>query len=232
MAYGDATLVFTDRDVWLIAKSLPNEVSPRRLELLPHVLREWSRNELREHLLRESAATIRKRVERMEGVEHHARGLLQALEALDDRDRAAIAGQMLPSDLWLNRKGGEIRGLTHLIREENSFLAALAAAAPAAWKQGRGRPRNITSYLVTKDAAAIFEWLTKIEATRQVSRSAHQEAGPFCGFLAGIWPVVFGKGDDGLPAALKNWAKYRERERSALIANIAFRHPEWRVFDD
>ena len=79
MANGDATPVFTDRDVRLIAKSLPNEVCPRRLELLPDVLREWSRNELREHLSRESAATIRKRIERMESVEDHARGLLQAL---------------------------------------------------------------------------------------------------------------------------------------------------------
>jgi hypothetical protein len=200
---------------------------------LPHVLHEWSRNELREHLSKESAATIRKRIERMEAVEDHARGLLQALEALDDRDRAAIASQMLPRDFWLSPKGGGIiRGLTHLIREENSFLTKLAAAAPTAWKQGRGRPVNMTAHLVIRDAASIFEWLAKMEATRQVSRVTHQETGPFWRFLAGIWPVVFGKGDDGLSAALKNWAKYRKRERSALVPNIAFRHPEWRLFED
>jgi hypothetical protein len=233
MANGDTTPVFTDRDVGLIAKSLPDEVCPQRLKLLPLVLGEWSRNELREHLSKESAATIRKRIERMEAVEDHARGLLQALEALDDRDRAAIASQMLPRDLWLSPEGGGIiRGLTHLIREENSFLTKLAAAAPTAWKQGRGRPVNMMAHLVIRDAASIFEWLTKTEATRQVNRSTHQETGPFCTFLAGIWPVVFGKGDDGLPAALKKWAEYRGRESSALVANIAFRHPEWRLFDD
>jgi hypothetical protein len=233
VAIGEAAPVFTDRDVRLIIKYLPNEVSPQRLELLPLVLHEWSRNELREHLSRESAATIRKRIERMEAVEDRARGLLEALAALDDRDRAAIAGQMLPRDLWLSPKGGGIiRGLTHLIREENSFLAKLAAAAPAALKQGPGGPRNIKAYLVIKDAAAIFKWLTKMEATRQVRGS--EETGPFHSFLAGIWPVVFGKGDDGLSAGMKNWASYRKkyREGCALIANIAFRNPEWRLFDD
>ncbi len=148
MASCDVPPVFTDREVKLIGQSLPDTVDPRRRELLPQVLREWCRNELREHLSRESAATIRERVERMKAVADHARGLLQALEALDDRDRAAIAGQMLPRDLWLSPKGGEIiRGLTHLIREENSFLTELAAAAPAAWKQGRGAPQNIKAYL-------------------------------------------------------------------------------------
>src|SRR5260370_11553729 len=204
MASCDVPPVFTDREVKLIGQSLPDTVDPRRRELLPQVLREWCRNELREHLSRESAATILERVERMKAVADPAGGLLQALEALDDRVRAAIAGQMLPRDLWLSPEGGGIiRGLTHLIREENSFLTKLAAAAPTAWKQGRGRPVNMMAHLVIRDAASIFEWLTKTEATRQANRSTHQGTGPFCTFLAGIWPVVFGKGDDGLPAALK-----------------------------
>jgi len=230
MASCDVPPVFTDREVKLIGQSLPDTVDPRRRELLPQVLREWCRNELREHLSRESAATIRERVERMKAVADHARGLLQALEALDDRDRAAIAGQMLPRDLWLSPKGGEIiRGLTHLIREENSFLTELAAAAPAAWKQGRGAPRNIKAYLVIKDVAAIFEWLTEMEATREVGRDSAKETGPFWQFVATIWPMVFGK-SKGLSNGMKTWASYRKKEGCALIANIAFRHPEWGLF--
>jgi hypothetical protein len=84
-----------------------------------------------------------------------------------------------------------------------------------------------------KDIAAIFEWLTNIEATRQVDRISGVGAGPFWQFAAAIWPVVFGEADDGLPAAMKNWSSYRKRygERSALIANIAMRHPTWGIFE-
>jgi hypothetical protein len=243
MANGDATPVFTDRDVGLIVKSLPNEVCPRRLELLPRVLCEWSRNELREHLSRESAAAVKKRAKRMKVLTDHAHGLLQELEALDDRDRAAIAIEMprAGGDLWPKmrrhhrRETSEMLGMIQRIKEERDFLTKLIAAAPAAWKRaGRGRPRNIKAYLVIKDAAAIFEWLTKMEATRQVNSSNHEETGPFWKFLTAIWPVIFGQGDDGLPAAIKKWADYREkyREGCALIANINFRHPEWRLFEN
>jgi len=242
MANGDATPVFRDRDVRLIAQSLPNEVCPQRLELLPLVLREWSRNELREHLSTESAATIRKRAKRMETVAKRAHGLLQALEALDDRDRAAIAFEKprAGGDLWPKmrrhhrRETSEMLGMIQRIKEERDFLTELIAAAPAVWKlRGRGRPRNIQAYLVIKDAAAIFEWLTKKEATRQVNSLTHEETGPFWKFLAAIWPVVFGQGDDGLPAAIKKWAEYREkyREGCALIANINFRRPTWKLFE-
>jgi hypothetical protein len=83
------------------------------------------------------------------------------------------------------------------------------------------------------DAAAIFEWLTKLKAARVVDRASGDEVGPFWRFLEAVWPVVFGKGDEGLRAAMKNWAQWRSlyHEQSALIANMALRHPTWGIFE-
>jgi hypothetical protein len=47
---GDPAPEFTDRDVKQIEKSLPDTVDPRRLDLLREVLRDWSSNDLREHM--------------------------------------------------------------------------------------------------------------------------------------------------------------------------------------
>jgi hypothetical protein len=68
-----------------------------------------------------------------------------------------------------------------------------------------------------------------------------QESRPTCrprpdifgDFARSIWPVVFEKGDDGVDSALRNWAKWPRLygDKSALIANIHFRHPTWRVFN-
>jgi hypothetical protein len=98
-------------------------------------------------------------------------------------------------------------------------------------KPRRGRPRNILTYLVMMDIAAVFEYLTDTAATRQVDRSTHEETGPFREFAGAIWSIVIGS-DDGLSAALKNWAegKKRHAECSPLIVNIAMRHPEWGLF--
>jgi hypothetical protein len=238
MARGKASPVFTDRDVTLIASSLPDAVDPQRLKLLPRVLREWSRNELREYLSREPRAIILERAARVEAVGEHAQRLLEALGALDDRDRYAIVVEMLRVGEHL-RSGmspwdqmSEASELLPRIKEENSFLGKLAAAAPAAWKRGRGGPRNIIAYLVMKDAGAIFKWLTGMDAKRQVDRDTGKETGPFWRFAKTIWPVVFGKAE-GLSSAMKNWESYRKKygEGCALIANIAMRHPTWGLFE-
>jgi hypothetical protein len=90
----------------------------------------------------------------------------------------------------------------------------------------------VITYLVIKDIAAIFEWYSGLKATRRVNRVSKGETGPFYRFAAALWPVIFGKGDDRLPAAIKKFAAYREREGRALIANIAMRHREWRIFEN
>ena len=109
-----------------------------------------------------------------------------------------------------------------------NFLKALSSAKPSSkLRRGRGQPRNVVAYLVIRDIADIFEWATRQKAMRG------EEDSPFYEFAAAVWPVVFGKGDDGLPAALKNWAWARKnlRERSPCIANMDLRHPEWRLFE-
>ena len=92
-------------------------------------------------------------------------------------------------------------------------------------KAKKGQPRNITAYLVMLDAAAIYEWASGKKATRNVDRQTSKEVGPFLKFLEALWPVVFGKGICGLPAAMRRWADAQGKydEKSALIANILMR---------
>jgi hypothetical protein len=230
MESGDPTPLFTDREVELISKSLSDKVIARRLELLPSVLRDWGANELQRYRSEELPAQIRDRVRRLKEVGNCAGRLLQALKTIDKLERIGIAFEIVRAEgqPWPPKE------LIQRIEEENGFLAKLAVAAPAAWKRGRGRPRNISAYLVMMDAAAIFEWVTKIGAERIVDRDSGTEGGPFFQFVAALWPVVFGKGDDGLSAAMKNWAANRKRhgESSALIVNIEMRKRTWGLFKD
>jgi hypothetical protein len=87
--------------------------------------------------------------------------------------------------------------------------------------------RNLPAYLLLLDMAAIFEWFTDREAARGSNDRPHQ----FDDFVGVLWSVIFGKAD-GSQAALKNWAKYKKEfeERSPVISNINFRHPDWRLF--
>jgi hypothetical protein len=66
------------------------------------------------------------------------------------------------------------------------------------------------------DIAAIFEYLTEIEATRRVDRITHDEKGPFRDFAGAIWSILFA-GEDGLSAALKNWADGRKKHGKAWV---------------
>jgi hypothetical protein len=222
----DETPEFTDRDVRLIANSLCNAFDTRRLELLPQILAEWARTDLREHLQRPELTPERR--ERVARVGKCAQKLLEALCAIDVQDRVGMALKMRAEGDWT-----ELTELIKRIEDEGGFLTKLAEAARQTWKRSPGRPRNIRAYLVMKDVAAIFEWLTNMKATRQVDTKSHDETGPFWQFAAAIWPVVFGEADDGLPAAMKNWASYGASygERSDLIVNIAMRQPTWGIFE-
>jgi hypothetical protein len=83
-----------------------------------------------------------------------------------------------------------------------------------------------------QDIAAIYEWATGSKASRKYDAYEEQESGPFWQFASAIWSAIHGT-NEGLWAAMKNWASYRKgcREESALMANIAMRHPSWGLFE-
>jgi hypothetical protein len=196
-----------------LERTFPKPLPQKRCELLPRILDEWGRTDLRRHLSRESREIIRERIKRLKRVKARACRLSDALSEIDKLDQRTILVQMIIA---------EGRRLENVSRTEFSDRQA-----------PRGHPRNIAAYQVLQDAAAIFEWLTDARATRAVDRIKAIETGPFFRFASILWPVVFKKGVAGLSAAIKNWAAARSKynERSALIANIAMRYPTWGVFD-
>jgi hypothetical protein len=215
---------------------LPKPLPQHRCQLLPRILQEWSRTDLREHMSRESRAIIRERINRLEKVKASARQLSDALNKLDKRDQTTILAQMIIAEgkrFW-DVSPTEFSDRQARLRQEVDYLAKLGAIKPKQfWQLSSGRPRNIAAYKVLQDAAAMFEWLTDTAATREVDRMEGTETSPFFQFASILWPIVFRKGAAGLSAAMKNWAAGRSKynERSALIANIALRFPTWGVFE-
>ena len=227
---------FSDREIKLIKRSLPNAIPARKLRLLPLILRAWGRSVLPEHLFDEPIATVRKRSKHLQIVAGLATELSSALQVVKSNGDQFLIIREMPSASGTPIQTGARKGLANRIAQERAFLAELALAANslASSKKGRGRPHNIPASLVIMDIAAIFTWLTGRAATRQVSRDNGDPAGPFWNFAAAIWPVIFGKGDDGLQAAIKKLAAARAKKQSTkspVLHNMAFSHPEWRIFD-
>ena len=229
--------LFSDDVVTSLSRSLPEPICERRRELLPQILREWGRTDLQRWLSWDTPAAARARIKRVERVRDCARALLQALDDAHE-ERAMIWHEMATrsegrSIEQVGRSEREI--LKKRLDEERRFLAKLGAIAPKGWRNPgrRGRPRNYAAYLVLQDAAVIFRWFCGEEPTRQVSRHTGKEIGPFFRFASALWPVVFGKGIYGLPAAMKNWewARSHYGEESALIANINMRHRAWGIYE-
>jgi hypothetical protein len=213
---------------------LPKPLCERRCKLLQQVLHEWASTALEEHLSSEPRAKIRQRIKKLDTVTRLARQLQKALNKLERGDRSAIVLQMIQAE-----RGTEEVSWKELVyriaRLEwlGEYLANVGAVQTTEiWKLGPGQPPNIAAYLVLQDAAAIFEWLTGVQATRQVDRDNGTETGPFFQFASVLWSAIFREGIVGLPAAMKNWADWRSEynERSPLIANIAARHPGWGLF--
>jgi hypothetical protein len=185
-------------------------------------------------LSRESQSIKGDQINKLEVVRECARRLQEALKAIGDNGRTALLAQMTSGSGSLDKGRSEFKAIAARLEQESDFLEKLVAIDPREfWKPKRGRPRNLPAYFVLQDAAALFEWLSGIMATREVSRDDGTETGPFFHFASILWPTIFGNGVVGLPAAMKNWARYRKQfdERSALIANVALRHPAWGLYE-
>lgn len=229
-----ASIEFTHREIRLITAALPDNCNSRRLVLLPDILRDWSRADLSAHLQQEAPSTASKRWKQIAKVGKAVDDLIQAIGAMNKDAQLELALQIgiVEGLTFAAAVGREAQNRGRLVEFRN-FTATLAAAAKKPlWKRGRGRPRNIRSILIMRDLAGMFEYVARLAPTRIVA--SNEECGPFYRFAGAVWPVIFGAGDAGLPAAIKSWAWARTEfpnETSAVIANIAIRHPEWGLFD-
>jgi hypothetical protein len=224
-----------------IVAALPPNAAPERLILLPRLLREWGNRDLLDHLRRESSAMFRARQKRRQAVARCAKNLYEAISNLDDTDVFGLA-----LDIAVRKTGStvlqvdqsEITTAQERLTWAERWLPELADAYGPSQRQAgtRGRPRNIVSYLVMLDLEAIFEFVYDTSAERRVHREDHpeygKEYGPFWDFVQPIWTLVFGS-NARLSAAMKAWSLARNEfgETSPIIANIALRHPEWRIFE-
>ena len=215
-----------------LIRALPQPVCRRRVVLLPLILEQWNRCDLPEHLSRKSRPVDNDLIGKLEIVRKHARELQEALKAIGEHGRTALLAQMTNRSGSHDENRSEFKAIVTWLEQEAAFIEKLVAVDPREfWKPKRGRSRNLPAYLVLQDLAAIFEWLTSTKATREVSRDNGTEIGPFFIFASTLWPTIFGKGVTGLPAAMKNWAKWRSayNEQSALIVNLALRNPVWEI---
>ncbi len=238
--YSTKVVEFTDRDLKLIAASLPDLIDQRRLDLLPWILRDWGHTDLPMHLRLkpEPLERRRERFQRLASVEKRAKLLNEALAAIDDADRSNISTQLAcpPERFPQGLTGANIRAAQRELEAAYEWLPRLAAAARDAclpYAPKKGPARNDVPYLVLLDLAAIFEWLTGHKAPRAwFKRGPEEEPPPFHQFAEAVWPVLFDS-DDGLSNAVRTWNDDRRThgDRSPLMINLALRHSTWGIFD-
>ncbi len=85
---------FSERDIRLIQCSLPPGTDPTRIELLPSLLREWARVDLRCHFARTPRPVLARRRMRMKKVAKQAAALIQALDELEGLDRWSLVERL------------------------------------------------------------------------------------------------------------------------------------------
>jgi hypothetical protein len=224
-------LEFTECDIGRIIRSLPERVDPKRVELLPLLLCDWARVELRWHPPRTPLPALRRRRERLKKVAEKAADLLQALDQLEGLDRWELVAQLgIAEGLTLLKAVRNEHNKQRLDEWRSLIVTISAAAAQPLYRPRKGQPRKIVAQLVLRDLAALFEYVTGLRATRRVDRTgeaAGKETGPFLNFAKAVWPVIFGD-DLGLLSQLREWGADGSR-KSLLISAIAIRRPEWGI---
>jgi len=238
-------MYFTTDQIEQLIAALPGCTEEHKLQLVPNILAEWGRIDVEEYLSRPPPQQVRMERKLLEELASCADELAQAMSSLEPGLRVAVAYHLAKGEVssevgtetaaaWHNR----ICDADRRLEEAPARLKRLAAAVTetaALWGPPRLRHRSVTRYLILKDLAAIFEFATEQWSGRRVHTDPHDDAGqdygPFWDFASAVWPMIFGS-RNGLSYAVKFWAQARARhgEGSAVIANMDFRYPEWRIF--
>ena len=231
---------FTTEQIEQLMAALPGCTDEQKRQVIPMILAEWGLIDVEGYLNHTPPQQVRAERKLLEKLASGATELAQALSNLGSGSRFAVAYQL--------SKGGvdnesalanynRIREINRRLGEAPARLDRLAAAVTeTAALQGPTplRHDSVIRNLILKDLAAIFEYATEQLSGRRVRTDAHvdagQEYGPFWDFVSVVWPMIFGS-TNGLRYAVKFWAKVQAKhgERSAVITNMEFRHPEWRI---
>jgi hypothetical protein len=225
---------FSDGALAQIAATLPPDTPPERARLLPDLLRAWAAEDLREHQTRDGRAAIRKQGKRLAVIADQARGLLDALSELDEREHYVIAlkvqirheaksraGRWAMLGLPDDPEAGERRrdGVLLWLRDLAGALSIPSPKPPP--------DKKTLGYLVVLDLAAIYQLVTVTAPTRRNNANAEggrQPYGPFWNFCSEVFTIV---GLRSLERAIKDvLADYPETVLSAFVANLQFRHPD------
>lgn len=238
---------FTAEQIASMMAALSGVNHERKRALLPRMLEEWGRVDLEEHLTRTTPKDIRKERKLLNVVAKYSRQLASTIADLDSTVQFALATRLtqLEAGIEIDAEPAsasldydEVRKLAKHLAGEPARLEQLARGANSVasyWQPVPLRHDTLIRYLVLQDLASIFEYSTGEIAQRRVRGEDHpqagQEYGPFFDFVCAVWGIVFGS-LTGLKAALKRWAQARQKygERSAAVANMHLRHPEWQVY--
>jgi hypothetical protein len=221
-------LKFSDRDVQTIVSHLPI-AEDRKLERLGDILNEWANHDLQKAFWvypDKNVAQIRLKIIRR--VISYAEGLRKALEDFEQFDGKHWLVRALIGQEFSDYRQEEVPQEQRLV-DQQALLREVEVAAKeieSGFAKATDQRRNIQSYLLLLDMAAIFEWLTK----RAAARGSDDRPSPFDEFVNVLWSVIF-RNTHGIQSALKNWAKDTKKfhDRSPVVVNISMRHPDWRL---
>jgi hypothetical protein len=243
------TMDFTEAEIAQLSAALSGHFCEGRDELLPLILVDWGRVELKEHLKYPSPVEDRAQQRQLKNLSRYATGLAQSISCLNSSVSALIVDQQL-SAFVPHKPGSEVLVLRAGVTQEQLLeadrrlaempatlknIAIAAENAAAEWQPHPMRPITLRGHLVLRDLATIFEYTTGERASRKTHVEPHEDAGreygAFFDLSCAAWQIIF-KSRRGLSYRLQQWAEKRKNcdGPSPLIANISLRHPEWRIF--
>jgi hypothetical protein len=193
----DKVIEFTDREMMLILKSLPENTDPERKQQLADNLRAWGKYTVPIHF---RAWSLRLYFPR----EHAAKVARDAARLYDEVDRLGptlrpIIGAMLAMPNaqrppWWWAQEGVIAAGQQQLEQVIDVLRQLRIAAERA-EGGRdvGQPPAFLPMVLVNDLAVMFQKATGQTATRVVDSTTPDgdyDKGSFYDFVAAVWPIT------------------------------------------
>ena len=200
---------FTEREIRLILKSLPDETPPEKLQWMAEYLPNWAK-----HRLPAISGFVSPRLTgepRNQIVAAHKAGVVlwKRLAGLGRKAREEICRSLVPSPPGGRSSDNSLAVGNGLYEEFTDRLHRLLVVLEGEGTPTRGHPQDLLPMLIIVDLAPTFYQATGLRPARAIDRTTPdfepEETGPFYEFMAAVWPVLFGS-DDGLSSNFRKWS--------------------------
>ncbi len=228
--WGETPIEISPSDLEKVRRSLPEGLPEAKQRSILMLITEYARYDFPQLAIMPSPMDYAEAAKQIQGVSEQAERLRSLLISMSDLSEWHLADEIAGRRPKLGELAKQKQQVAILdeIEQFTTFLGEISEIGEVpGFQRRKGRPLDNINRLKTLDDLATILWsVTGEKEPRHEGRIFEPLNDPLFSFTSAMWPILFGRNQEGLKTALRKWRSKENnqyRYNSPIIHNIRIR---------